>query len=212
MARKGGIVVHDSREASQGPSPQPAAPDIPGANPVEPHPACDADTARAYIERVVTVYADLILRLSYARLGSSDDAQDICQTVLLKLLDASKGGAVQFRNAEHEKAWVIRATINACIDLRRSAWCGRVDSLDELRERDGFEPVESVAASEPDPSVLAAVSALSPAYRQAIYLHYYEGYSARDIATLTGEREGTVAKHLSRARAKLRTLLEGGSR
>ncbi len=205
-------MVHDDREASQEPSPQPTASNAPDANPSESRLACDADASRAYIERVVTAYADLVLRLSYARLGSSDDAQDICQTVLLKLLDASKGGAVQFRNAEHEKAWVIRATINACIDLRRSAWRGRVDSLDELRERNGFEPVESVAASEPDPSVLAAVNALSPAHRQAIYLHYYEGYSTRDIAALTGEREGTVAKHLSRARAKLRTLLEGGSR
>lgn len=219
------------------------------------HPAVGGAPARADIERIVSEYADLILRLGYARLGSIEDARDICQTVLLKLLRASEGGGVEFADAEHEKAWIIRTTITTCIDACRSAWRSRVSSLDELRERAGVEPSDALppgrcsgvepsadaatgataacpavngatppslssdpaliveaALDGPDPAVLAAVNKLPPAYRQAVYLHYYEGYSVRDIAALTGEREGTVSKHLSRARAKLRTLLEGGAR
>ncbi|MEI3232582.1 MAG: sigma factor-like helix-turn-helix DNA-binding protein [Gordonibacter pamelaeae] len=42
-----------------------------------------------------------------------------------------------------------------------------------------------------------------------MYLHYYEGYSIREIAKLTGRSESAVSAHLSRGRAKLRTMLEG---
>ena len=63
-------------------------------------------------ERLVETYSDLILRLSYTYLKSVQDGEDICQTVLLKLLT----GDEQFDSPEHEKAWVIRATANACKD------------------------------------------------------------------------------------------------
>lgn len=202
----------------------------------------------AAIERIVLTHADLILRLAYARLGSRADAQDVCQTVLLRLLRSSQAGTVWFRDAEHEKAWVIRATINACIDARRGSDDGRVVSLDALREGRGWEAAggtdpddiaisvldgsrepRSTAAEEldeidelegaddpndpdgPEAEVLAAVNQLPPAHRQAVYLRYYEGYSTREIAELTGERETTIRKRLSRAYARLRDLLEGGA-
>ena len=63
-------------------------------------------------ERLVNTYSDLILRLSYTYLRSTQDGEDICQTVLLKLLAEEEA----FTSPEHEKAWVIRATINACKD------------------------------------------------------------------------------------------------
>ena len=148
-------------------------------------------------ERLVGAYADLILRLSYTYLKSTHDAEDICQTVLLKLM----GAPARFEGPEHERAWVIRTTANACKDVLRSG---------HRRRTVGLEAAPDAAApEEPESEVVDAVMALPCKYREAIYLHYYEGYSIREIAKLTGRSESAVSAHLSRGRAKLRTMLEG---
>ena len=166
--------------------------------------------ARRTVERLVGAYADLVVRLSYARLGSTHDAQDVCQTVFLKLLKLSDAGLASFADAEHEKAWVIRATVNACTDLQRSGWRTKVGSLDDPAE-ELAPPSDAAARWDPLPgsTVLDAVNELPPNYRTAIYLRYYEGYSTEEIARLTGDTPDTVRKHLSRGRAKLRDALEG---
>lgn len=147
-------------------------------------------------ERLVRTYSDLILRLAYTYLKSTHDAEDICQNVFLKLLT----GGYTFDSAEHEKAWVIRATANACKDSLRAVH----------RRCVGLEAVAEAAAPEaPDSAVLDAVMALPQKYREAVYLHYYEGYSVREIAKLLGRSEAAVSAHLSRGRKSLRTTLGG---
>ena len=147
-------------------------------------------------QRLVDTYSDLILRLSYTYLKSAQDGEDICQTVLLKLLT----GEEDFESPGHEKAWVIRATVNACKDELR-AFRRRAVPLEEAGETPAPEPPRS--------DVLDAVMGLPQKYREAIYLFYYEGYSAKEIAALTGRSEAAVCAHLSRGRKKLRELLGG---
>lgn len=152
------------------------------------------DTQEA--ERLVETYSDLILRLSCTWLRSTHDAEDICQTVLLKLLT----GEERFDSPEHEKAWVIRTAINACKDELR-AFRRRAAPLEDAPE--------PAAPEVPRSDVLEAVQALPDKYRQAIFLFYYEGYSVKEIAGLTGRSEAAVSAHLSRGRKKLRTMLGG---
>ena len=147
-------------------------------------------------ERLVNTYSDLILRLSYTYLKSTQDGEDFCQTVLLKLLT----GEEAFKSLEHEKAWVIRTTINACKDELR-AFRRKAVPLDTVMETAAPEPPRS--------EVLDAVMALPEKYREAIYLFYYEGYAVKEIAALTGRSEAAVSAHLSRGRKKLRELLGG---
>ena len=151
---------------------------------------------RQEAQRLVEAYADLILRLAYTYCGHTQDAQDICQTVFLKLLEK----APAFQSPEHEKAWIIRTTANACKDLLKSHW------------RKTSVPLEA-AASVPAPqaeegSLLEAVNQLPPQYRAVIYLYYYEGYSAKEIARLLGSNPATVSTRLRRGRARLKALLE----
>ena len=148
-------------------------------------------------ERLVEAYADLILRLSYTYLKSTHDAEDVCQTVLLKLM----GARTRFEGPKHEKAWVVRTTANACKDVLRSARRRTSVALDAV--------AEAAAPEVPDSAVLEAVMELSQPFREALYLHYYEGYTAREIADMTGGTEDAVAARLSRGRKKLRALLEG---
>ena len=151
---------------------------------------------RGEAERLVHAYSDLILRLSYTYLKSTDDAQDICQTVFLKLLQKPQA----FSSPEHEKAWIIRTTANACKDLLKSHWRKTTAPL---------EAAAAVPAPQPEEgSLLAAVNPLPPQYRAVIYLHYYEGYSAQEIARMLGKTPSAVASLLHRGRRRLKTLLE----
>ncbi len=152
--------------------------------------------SRQEAERLVGTYSDTILRLSYTYLRSTQDAQDICQTVFLRLLEKPR----TFDSPAHERAWILRTAINVCKDQLKSHW------------RRTSVPLEAAAAV-PAPqaeegSLLAAVALLPPKYRTVLYLYYYEGYSAREIAQLMGQTPAAVATQLSRGRAKLRARLE----
>ena len=153
---------------------------------------------RARAEYLVETYSDLILRLSYTYLNSTHDAKDICQTVLLRLLTDGRA----FTDAEHEKAFIIRTTANACKDLLKSAWRRRTCALEEVLDTPAPPPPEEDA-------MLAAVQALPSNYREAIYLHYYEGYGVQEIAAMLGRNPATISTHLNRGRHRLKNMLGG---
>ena len=70
-----------------------------------------------YITQVVEQYSPMLLRLALTRVNCTADAEYVVQEVFLKLLTARP----RFRDGDHERAWLIRATINRAIDLRRTA-------------------------------------------------------------------------------------------
>ena len=147
--------------------------------------------------RLVRLYADLILRLSFSYLKQTYDAEDICQTVFLKYLTAEP----QFESPEHEKAWIIRTTINACKDHLKSSYFRRSVPLEEA---------DRVAApAVPDTEIMDAMKYLPENYRISLYLFYYEDYSAAEIGKILGKPRNTVEQYLSRGRRKLRAQLTG---
>ena len=149
------------------------------------------------VVRAMDTYADLVRRLCLVRLKSREDTEDIFQTVFLKYLQQDR----PFESPEHEKAWFIRVTLNACRDLLRSWLRHTAVSLEALAAQAAPEPE--------DRTVLEAVLSLPQKYRDAVYLHYYEGYSAPEIGDLLGKNPNTVYTLLTRARALLREKLGG---
>ena len=148
-------------------------------------------------ERLAHTYADAILRLSYTYLKNTQDAQDVCQTVFVKLLADPR----EFQSPDHERAHILRMAANACKDLLKSPWRQRTC---------GLEACEETAAPEASGGdVLEAVNTLPPHYRAVIYLFYYEGYQAAEIGKILGVPTATVHTRLARGREKLRTLLGG---
>ena len=147
-------------------------------------------------ERLAKDYSDAILRLSCTYLKSTDDAQDICQTVFVKLLTQP----IEFDSPEYERAYILRMASNACKDLLKSPWRKRKCSLDTC--------MEIPAPEAEDGSVLEAVNQLPTAYRTVIYLFYYEGYQASEIGQILGIPTATVHTRLARGREKLKPYLE----
>ena len=144
-------------------------------------------------------WSDTVLRLAYTWTGSIHDAQDICQTVLLKLLTSPR----RFDEERLERAWVLRVAVNCCKDWRKSAW---------QRRRAPMEAAADAAVCLPEPGespVLEAVQALPEKYRRAVYLRYYEEYTVEEIAALMGCAPRQVSTYLYRGKAKLKTMLGG---
>lgn len=111
------------------------------------------------VNRAIEAYGNLIRRICLIHLKNHADTEDIFQTVFLKYLLSS----AEFQSREHEKAWFIRVTANACRDLLKSAFRRRAVSLDVLTDQPG-------ELSEDNREVLEAVLGLPEKYRDVIYL------------------------------------------
>mgnify|MGYP002533121829 FL=1 len=143
-------------------------------------------------------YADTVRRICMVHLKNEADTEDIFQTVFLKYLLSS----VVFENDEHEKAWLIRVTINACKDLLKSFFRSKTVSLEEVLE-------QPAAPNQEYHDVMKAVLSLPEKYRDAIYLYYYEGYSAAQTGKILHKNQNTVYTLLNRAKKQLRQTLGG---
>ncbi len=145
------------------------------------------------LTELVETYSPMLLRAALTRLSTPADAEDAVQEVFLKVLDRQP----HFRDGEHAKAWLIRATLNQASDLRR-------------RRRDDA-PLDETLTTAPDAmeerlDLLSAVRSLPPAYSAVIHLYYYEGYSIKEIARLLALPSPTVGTRLARGRERLRRL------
>lgn len=146
------------------------------------------------ISRIVSEYSPMLLRLACTRLDSAADAEDAVQEAFLKLLTARPA----FRDAEHEKAWLIRTTLHRASDIRRLAEKRNVP----------LEAAAQTAAPERTDELLFAVRALPEKYSAVIHLYYYEGYSIKEIAQLLGVPAPTAGTRLARGRERLRQMLK----
>lgn len=145
-------------------------------------------------EAVVTKHENRLYRTALAITGNMSDAEDLVQEAFLRVYEK----APKFESEEHEKAWLIRVTVNLCNSRLRSPWHKRIVPL-----------LESYPASEPEQQeLLEQIMILPPKYRTVIHLFYYEGYSIKGISELTGQKESTVRSHLTRARQKLKCILK----
>ena len=148
------------------------------------------------VEELVQRHENRVYRTAIAIMGSKADAEDIMQDVFLKIVE---GKSPHFQSDEHEKAWLTRVTVNQCRSRLRSHWWKKTEPLLDIypahdnQQRDLMETVLSLPSK----------------YRIAIYLFYYEGYSTKEIAEITEQKESTVRSTLSRARHMLKDYLEG---
>ena len=150
------------------------------------------------IRRAMELYSGTIRRLCLVNLKSYDDTEDIFQTVFLKYALRSPS----FESEEHEKAWLIRVTLHACRDLLRDFFRRHTVPLDSLADQP--QPI-----SEDHREVLEAVLSLPPKYREVIYLHYYEGYTAPEISGILNKNVNTIYTLLTRSKKILKEMLGG---
>lgn len=143
-------------------------------------------------EAAVRKYGDSLMRIAYTYTRNMEDAQDMVQEAFIKYLTK----APEFLSTEHEKAWLIRITINICKNHLASSYIkGRAELDENLSVCDEYSTLAD------------AVGSLPEKYRTAIHLFYYEGYSTKEIAKIIGLTESAVTSRLQRGRGLLKKML-----
>ena len=155
-----------------------------------------------FIRKVIDEYSDIIFRVSFQYVGNKPDAEDVLQEVLLELVQYLS--RAEFQNDEHMKAWLIRVSINKSINVAKAnARRKKKETLDAVLGEERLDPQYDDLQFELDK--------LSVIDREVIYLHYFERYSAKEIAAILDKTEKSIFKRISRARQKLKGyILEGG--
>ena len=151
--------------------------------------------------RLFDTYADDAFRLAYSYLGSRPDAEDVVQDVFVKLIRSD----ITIEKGK-EKSYILSMTANKCRDFLKSASVAFNAPFE-----DASEVGSDIEIDEDDTEMYAAVAELPDKLRVAIHLHYYEGYSLKEIAEILDIAPSAVSMRLTRAKDILRKRFVGGS-
>lgn len=148
-----------------------------------------------YLEKMVEKYSNMIYRLALIRTKTKENSEDVYQEVFLRLAKKMP----DFKSEEHEKAWLIRVTINCSKNLLNSKF---FRNTSELKEDIPFETEEKH-------NIYYSVQKLPIKYKTIVHLYYYENYKIKEISEILKMKENTVKSYLARAREKLKMEEEG---
>lgn len=147
------------------------------------------------VENLVMEYSNMLFKICMVILCNEQDAQDVLQDTFCRYIEK----AIDFRDKEHEKAWLIKVATNRCRDIHRQ------------RMRHPSADIEEVIAycEMPEQSeALEALVRLPDKLKIVIYLHYIEGYKCSEIARMLGISVQAVKKRMQRGREEMKFMLE----
>ena len=142
------------------------------------------------IEAVVSAYGDSLFRLCLIMLGNTADAEDALQETFIKYMRK----APVFKEAEHEKAWLITTARNQCRDILRFRTRHPQTDIETLQEA-SFEPSSS--------GILEVLMSLPEKFCVVLTLHYVEGYRVEEIARMLHKTPSAIKMRLQKGRKLL---------
>ena len=173
----------------------------------------------AAFDALVLRHQQEVFAVAMRMLGDRDEAQDVAQDAFVRAFRCLG----TFRGQAKLSTWLVSITMNLCRNRRR--WWARhrrfvVASLDDPIETEEGTLTHEVADPAPSPATMAerrerhqqltgALQMLSEGERSIVVLRDIQGYSYEEIADVLHCRVGTVKSRLSRARLRLRALLDG---
>lgn len=180
-----------------------------------PHGASNADPAAGDLETLFHEHADTVLRAAYRLTGRMSDAEDVLQTVFLRLAGRSAGAeAIPAASVGAAGAYLRRAAINAALDVLRARQRRHAVDLDgegapqlsdgapgPERRRAGREAREKLRGA------LVRLGRSSPKAAEIFVLRFFEGLGNKEIARLLATSQTAVAVSLHRTRSRLRKEL-----
>lgn len=152
-------------------------------------------------------YHRTVVQSAYRITGRAEDAEDVLQTVFMRLL---KREAPLPESGEGARAYLQRAAVNAALDLvrsRKSASRVSLDTLGPFLADDGAQPDRLSGSRELAEWLRRALANLHPTSAEIFILKFLEGLSNQEIAEVLGTTAGTVAVTLHRVRTRLRSEL-----
>lgn len=159
------------------------------------------------IETLIRQYGNDVLRTAYMYVKDVHTAEDIFQEVFIKVNQKLS----TFEGNSSIKTWIIRITINTCKDYLKSAWNRRVVPMMEYQEdaiisETDYDDVEKRDTKE---MIKKTVLSLPSKYKDIVLCVYYHEMTITEAAKTLKIAEGTAKSRLSRARLRLKSILEG---
>ena len=152
------------------------------------------DFRQLYFRHVDTVY-----RICLLYLKNRQDTEDAVQSIFLKAWEKH----MCFKDTSHEKAWFITVARNHCKDVLKNSWKKKRVCLEDIE----IKMLGKAGRTEIDNAVSDAIMELPAKYREVLYLYYFEGYAAKEMAVVLNKKESTIQSQLAAARKKLEKIL-----
>jgi RNA polymerase sigma-70 factor (ECF subfamily) len=165
---------------------------------------CRAGDRKAF-EALLVEYEKPVFNAAYRMLNSRDDAQDVTQTVFLKVFE----NIDQFDPTRRFFSWIYRITLNESIN-----WLGKTNRLEPLAHEAAFEgkgPEQEVESADVSSRVQAALMTIKSDYRSVVVLKHFLGCSYMEISQILDVPEKTIKSRLYTARQQLKDALTGES-
>ena len=163
------------------------------------------------LETLFQAHHDRVFRTAHRITGSPADAEDVLQTVFLRLAkgaERAERGAEAYDLSENPEAYLSRAAINASLDLMRSRSRAKSVGLDDVDAGAIASKFRNPEAEHADRElqtlIRQAVAGLGKTAGEMFVLRYYEGYDNQEIAKLLETSQMVVGVVLHRARTRLR--------
>lgn len=146
------------------------------------------------LENILNTYGNMLFRYALIMLGNAEDAEDVIQDTLIKYWKK----APEFRDKDHEKAWLLTVVTNQCRDIQRFRMRHPAIDIESIAELSG-EMREDAS----DTGILEALMTLPEKYKRVLYLYYVEEYRVEDIAGMIGRTVSAVKMRLKKGRQLL---------
>ena len=164
----------------------------------------DPPAPESALEQTFREHAQRVMAAAYRVTGNRDDAQDVLQTVFLRLVKRQRGTLL----SDNPGPYLHRAAINAGLDLLRSRKAARSTPLDgveaTLAEAPELGPEQRRGSQELHDKIRESLSKQSPKAAEIFALRYFEGYDNKEISRMVGSSASTVAVILHRTRNRLK--------
>lgn len=147
------------------------------------------------LERIFAVHYRTLYKTAAIILCNEQDAYDAVQETFIKYLECKKN----FKDEEHEKAWLLRVTMNICKNMMRFR---RLHPTVEYRE------IELFYNDDKDYELMNVLFQMKQKMKEVLILRFIEGYSNGEIATILGISENAVKKRIERAKKEFKRKYE----
>lgn len=154
--------------------------------------------SKADIKAVIEKYSNMLFRISYCILCNRQDAEDALQDTFFKYITK----APEFKDDEHEKAWLIKVITNISKNMLITRLKRKTVDIEELKH---------IGVNDTDSGVFSAVMELPVKYKMVMTLYYIEGYTSAQISDMLSISEAAVRKRLQKGRELLKLEMERNS-
>src|SRR5437660_995721 len=167
----------------------------------------EAEVSHSKIAELFERHHDRVFRTAYRVTGSAADAEDVLQTVFVRVVRGHEAAA----NAENSEAYFTRAAINASLDLIRSRKRSNtfaVGDVENIEAAASFRSSQTPEREHEDRElrnlIREAVTKLGTTAAEMFVLRYFEGLGNAEIARALNTSPLVVGVTLHRARARMR--------